>query len=387
MTSRNNLRDKLFLIGWSIIVASGDYLRENSGILFIVAVVLLVLSSAAEFFRSRNFIPISFTLLVLSYIVLSYAHLLPAGWTRYHDAAYIPQQSAGILSFGILLIACRRWWERVLSGAVPTRHLYFVLLLALGSLILINGLGASEDSGPRVFASLRNNAMTFLVIITFLAFAGKRWAAWAFVVLASMYILLGLYFLQTSVALLIAVICYLGVLAKLRVGRAISLVLVFTAVTAVLVGLNHPIETFRLDYNTGWRLRFWAHGIDLAVQTHGAGVGFGTEALMNLYPELERGRFIENEFSDDFMLIGSHSGFIDVLIRMGVLGFLFLLGVFVRSFPTARFSIPAENHAGFVFCLAFLTVFSNVALQSPLYSAGVAFALAYLWAQRSRATV
>jgi hypothetical protein len=165
------------------------------------------------------------------------------------------------------------------------------------------------------------------------------------------------------------------------------LVMVFAVVLATTLALltfdlRDYVQLYYADYNTGWRLIFWRDVFRSTELTHGLGVGFGTEALANVYPGMPRPIFFSHAADNpDFVMIGSHNAFTDTLLRCGLPGFTMLVWIFVSSARILRRQYSPA--VAISFCGAFLCAFVNVALQSPLYSAGIAFALGFCRAMQS----
>jgi O-antigen ligase len=153
-----------------------------------------------------------------------------------------------------------------------------------------------------------------------------------------------------------------------------------------IYGIQDPLRVFEIDPNTGWRLAWWKDAIEATVQNGGIGVGFGTESLRNDYGALlERDSYREE--GGTFLLVGTHSAFFDTLFRTGLVGvFLFLL-VLVRCIPTANIPPLARAHCCSIFAIMILCLHSNLGLQSPMYSIGIAVCIGFLQAERHKASV
>ena len=370
-------RDFAFFLAWAIIGGSGPALRILGGLPFVLAVGLLIYSGGRYYWHTNARIPLMFSLLALLYVFLSFFHVLPGAWTIYYEPRAIVNQSASVVTFGFMVIASWRWWDRVRLGRIPRSVLLCLLFLCF----VIAGLVQVVMDGGQFLSTLRNSTLAFFVIASYFLFRGK--------LIGHLFILLGLLasftgtasFLQIGLTFALLFSFYGMTLLKLPVGRIASAVFVILTLGVALYGLSDIRGVWEIDVNTAWRLAFWRDVFRSVEMTMGIGVGFGTEALANFYADLHRD-FLADVVSSrgvdiGFLLIGTHNGYSDTLFRMGIVGAVLLVAIFHGSRPAPDPVAPRSNHTGFIFVLAFLCTFTNVALQSPLYAAGVAFALGY----------
>ncbi|HSK42121.1 MAG TPA: hypothetical protein VK943_20315, partial [Arenibaculum sp.] len=161
--------------------------------------------------------------------------------------------------------------------------------------------------------------------------------------------------------------------------RPAVLLFIALCVAAVMVGLSQAEAIWPVDPNTGIRLIFWRDVLGALVDTNFVGIGFGREAIRTTYvleTLLEFGDLADPQF----IFIGTHSAFMDVLLRLGGVGGLLLVLYLASVFPSSRLPPRIRTHACIVYALVFLCCLVNVALQSPTYMFGIVFALGYLQA-------
>jgi hypothetical protein len=379
-------RDKAFLAGWLIVGGAGDALRAFGGAPFVLAFALLAYSGGTYYLRRDARLPLALSGFAFVYVLLSFLHVLPGGWTRFYERSIIINEAGSVVAFGIMLISAHRWWDRVRSGHVSA---FYVGALAIVSLFLEAlwevALGGGEGS---LLSTLRNGAVAFLVISAYYSFRGKLvWSLGILGLLVSLFINPTGY-LQTLLTFALFGGFYALKTLNIPAGRLASFGFIALALTLTVIGMSNPDTVFwNVDRNTGWRLMFWKDALECVGLTGGVGVGFGTEALTNFYPVVQREFFPDSKIETSFMLIGTHNGFMDTTLRLGVVGLVLLIATFLTCIPVRDRSASRSSAAGFAFCVAFLCAYLNVALQSPLYAVGISFSLGLARSLRATAEV
>jgi hypothetical protein len=356
-------RDKAFLAGWLIVGGAGDALRAFGGAPFVLAFALLAYSGGTYYLRRDARLPLALSGFAFVYVLLSFLHVLPGGWTRFYERSIIINEAGSVVAFGIMLISAHRWWDRVRSGHVSA---FYVGALAIVSLFLEAlwevALGGGEGS---LLSTLRNGAVAFLVISAYYSFRGKLvWSLGILGLLVSLFINPTGY-LQTLLTFALFGGFYALKTLNIPAGRLASFGFIALGPDAHRhrhVEPGYGVLERRPQYR--WRLMFWKDALECVGLTGGVGVGFGTEALTNFYPVVQREFFPDSKIETSFMLIGTHNGFMDTTLRLGV----GRAGAAHRDVPHLHpvrdRSASRSSAAGFAFCVAFLCAYLNVALQS-----------------------
>lgn len=376
--SIDEILDVAFFSGLVIVVAFGDHLRIFGGAFFLLALVMICASTRFSMTRKDQiWLPI-FVAVTVVYIFFSYLHLLPYGWTTYYNQDVIPNQSVSVLSFAFVVAASQRWWTRLSVGLVSSRKLVVLALTWVILGLFIDRLIGGSWTFERISATLRSGNLIYIFVLAFFAVRGSFLAWVSLLASAAFTILVGKY-LQTGLIYLIVIGLISLSFIRMHWGKGLVRAYITTLLALSTYGIFHAYQIWRLDFNTGWRMQFWHDVLQSTVLTGGFGVGFGTEALKDIYPGLANRVF--SETGESFLLIGTHSGFMDTLLRMGVFGLVPLAMIFWTSFPRISKVRHLTNLCAVAFVLAFTCTFTNVGLQSPLYMLGIAFCLGYVRAQ------
>ena len=377
--------------GWIFVVlvlgiaAIGESLKAYRLPALLPIVILAVVYARETVLRKQHLPLLAFTALGLVYVVLSYLHAFPTAWTRYHDTSVIPQQASFLAILLPMVAASQKWWEDSRFNHNRDAVLIAVVVVAfgLGSVVDLALLG---DTSFRASFTLRNHVFLGLLALSYLAFRPGKWRYTAILalLLVSAWCVAHNYFLQNTIVYL----TILGFLATTIVGipadRLILAAFLVLLATATIVGLQDPGRVFEIDANSGWRLAFWKDALEATAQTWGVGVGFGTESLRNEYSALlDRENYREE--GGDFLLVSTHSAFIDTLYRLGIVGFGLLVLILARCFPHRSTPVSARAQCCAMFAILVLCLHSNLGLQSPMYSLGVAICIGYLQSERRKA--
>lgn len=377
-------RDRSFGVAWIIVAALGDWLRLFGGAVFLLCFAAVAFSAGKDLLRPVARLPMIFSAFAVVIVGLSYLHILPAGWTRFYDRAAIANQAGSVIAFGVFLVASQRWWERVRLGYISDTTLIVISVFAITCWPVLDFIISGDFEIARVMGTLRNGTMAFFVIASYFSFRGRPVWTMSVVAVLLAVIVSGRYYSQTLLTFLLFFL-FLGTRwLRIPLGRQAVSIFVIILCGAALYGMTDPIAVWRLDANTGWRLFFWNDVLRSTSLTNGIGVGFGTEALSNYYAGADQAEFMaDTRIDESFLLVGTHNAMMDTLLRLGVVGLVLFLLVLWTSRPLRDASAGRNNHTAFAFCIAVICLFTNVAIQSPLYAIGVAFALGYVRSTRS----
>ena len=203
-------------------------------------------------------------------------------------------------------------------------------------------------------------------------------------VLVSVWCVAQDHFLQNTIVYLMLLGFLATTIVRIPADRVMLVMFILLLATATIIGIHDPGRVFEIDVNTGWRLAWWKDGLEASAQTWGVGVGYGTELLRNEYSALLQ-RESYREEGGNFLLVSTHSAFVDTLFRTGGLGLALLCIILVRCFPHRDMALPARAHCCAMFAILVLCLHSNLGLQSPMYSLGVAICIGYLQSARRKA--
>jgi hypothetical protein len=315
-------------------------------------------------------------------VFLSYVGLMPSGWSRFREAIYIPQQASFVVAFYPMVMAAERFWKYVLAHR--NRGLLLVGLAACGSLGGRLSLLAFSGPDPEIYevSASNNNEIFFYIAMFYGVYLSKSWLVRIIAILCLMGCLFATPFAQVMIVFVVAL-----VMAVSPLPRTTAAAFVATFLSIWIWGIFNVTAVWRADANSGVRLIFARDAFNSIVETNGVGVGFGTEAIRNIYPEFAHRHINWYNSYSSFMLTGPHNSFVGVSFRLGLLGGLIMIWLFVyRCFPgSAR--LPVSRFLSMIYSLLVITLFVNVSLESPTYSMAIAFMLALLLTARSAAAM
>lgn len=159
------------------------------------------------------------------------------------------------------------------------------------------------------------------------------------------------------------------------VSRIMVLSIGASIASSLLAGFIYNLFSLSVDSNSLWRLAYWADEMATLSASYGGGVGFGTSyaSLDFLGPAVYGGvggPFGGEEgftFLEKIFITGSHSSFVSISFRMGVVGIILFLSYLMDSYTSSlsrRIVVPAIP---FVFFSSMVIVAFNVGVESPSY--------------------
>jgi len=319
-----------------------------------------------------------FTGVGVLYVLLSYMNIFPDAWTRFFLTDWILRQSFFVVMFPFHVTSFRRFWARVIRcGCRDAVVNVSFIASAIGvTLFRLGGIGEYDvtfgDTSVVVYAIPNLMNATIVLMLSWCEIVYRfRTPKVRFVLLLLTLVAVLVTPSNTQTVLVSLAIIGLSMVPLPRFSLAVAyagLLMAFVfAVTLVPGSVTN-------DPNTWIRMAFWQDALSAFNQSLWIGVGFGKEAVINLYPGLRKAHYMV----DEFRLVGQsiHNSFLYVFYRMGLIGGLaFLYVVFVEFFPKSlsnKKSVRLMLIAHFicVFCL-----FVNVGLESPYFVVGICWAL------------
>lgn len=146
-------------------------------------------------------------------------------------------------------------------------------------------------------------------------------------------------------------------------------------------------NAFEFDLNTYWRLKSWHDNLVAVFNNYGFGVGFGVSYFPDTLDVYERAyslfsseRSFGNTATDFLFIRGQHSSFINIFFRLGVLGLLVFLFLYVLIFKCAK--LYHKDKAVLLSSALVVCGISNIAfhvgLESPPFLISVALSTGFL---------
>ena len=371
------LSDRFFLGGLFLVVFVGDHIQLLGAPGYALVIVIFVVAGFSELFTKDKIPVIGLTIWGLIYVFLSYNRIFPTAWTSHFDRGAVLQQASYLAGLLPIIAASQRFWRRAFRSVKRSSTAYAVVLVAFFLGCIVDFLLLKSGLLFRVRGTLKNDTALMLFVVSMLVVVRNNVTAHWLLLGSTFYVGIVRAYMQT-----LGVYAYVWMTRLLQrlvpvSPRVLLFSFVFLTLVMTVIGFRYVQNVWNIDPNTGWRLAFWHDSIAAVWQTHGVGVGFGTEAIRNFYPELMRDLF-RSDANDDFLLIGTHNAFSDVGFRLGLVGLGLFLIVIYQSVPSQEIKFGRAWHANFIFVMLFTCLYLNVALQSPTYSIGVAILLGYL---------
>ncbi|MFM2042066.1 MAG: hypothetical protein RLY86_642 [Pseudomonadota bacterium] len=384
-SSRLNIFDWAFFWVMTTVIVLGPVLKLGGiygfGLTVLVAAIYGILLNrqfSIDYFSL-------FTVVAVIYVGLSYFEVLPASWTLFYEPGVIPIQAAFVIGLVPLIAAFRRFFGRAFaSGSMP---FCCVVLVVLGltvspwleSMVAPDSILAQGRSAL-VLSNLVNSELAMLLAWAYLI----QVAGWRRLVIVTFIAVPILVFLvNRSMQINIALVMMFILLWRDHATLMFRFALVgFTA--ACVAGLTF-IDLGQLaleDPNTTVRALMWKDGLQTVVDTYGVGIGFGREVVQNSYALLNRDNLYDG---GDLMTGGIHNSYISMMMRTGLIGFIFFaLGFLHSAWPTDR-PVPERQTAYLAYLMAYISCWVNVAIESPLALIGVTMMLGFVQATRDKA--
>jgi hypothetical protein len=372
--------DAAFAIVVAVFVGSGPLVRIGGGAPFFLFVCVAAAYATAT--RSWRFEPalLALTSLGAIYVFLSYVGLMPSGWSRFREAIYIPQQASFVFAFYPMVMAAERFWKYLIAHR--NRGLLLVGLAACGSIVGRLSVLALSGADPTIYevSAANNNELFLYIAMLYGLYLSRSWMIRSIAILCLIGCLFATSFAQVMIVFPVALVMAVSPFPRITAAGFVA-----TLLSIWTWGIFNLAAVWHADANSGVRLLFARDAFESIVETNGIGVGFGTEAIRNIYPEFAHRHINWYNSYSQFMLTGLHNSFVGVPFRLGVIGgfimiWLFFWTCFPRSGP-----LPISRFLSMLYSLLVITLFVNVSLESPTYSMAVAFMLALLLIGRSAA--
>lgn len=323
--------------------------------------------------------------------VLSHYRVFPISWQVVFLNEAIARQLIPVISFFAVAWASKAYFrQRLLSGDVFAGDLAILFLSFVFApfIMLQQGVQYQDDdtasSVLAAYGSFCNNIMIGLFFVTGRLFCARGWsrvAAGAAILLVAVTTHFSQFRLVAAAALAILLgapprLAAVTVVAGLSLGYAVQ--------------MNHIPEALAESPNAGIRLAFISDVFSSLSDTHGMGIGYGTESVRWTYrfPGLPEFTFMPDPASLsrerllEVLSRGVHNSFAQATLRTGLLGACLLLGAFFAAFPPSNLTRAVKSHASIVFIIIFVACFVNPGLESPVQLVGIGFIYGYLLALR-----
>ena len=128
-----------------------------------------------------------------------------------------------------------------------------------------------------------------------------------------------------------------------------------------------------INNNTTWRLMFWAYELVVQLPSHlFFGIGFGTPIFDIHDPQtwfIHTNILFNNTKSFPYAL-GTHNFLIDILVRLGIIGLIPIIGIYLYIFKRIHSYRPTQLTKCCFFSFMFITAgaLCNVVVITPLYA-------------------
>lgn len=325
---------------------------------------------------------------------LSLFRVVPRSWQIYFMPEAVFRQLVPMVGFWAVAWASKAYFWRQIPTGEPffgTSTVLFLTMVVAPLVMLQQGLRYQGD-GPIhamlvLYGAFINNVMIANFFLLSRIFFTKDWRRYA-ALLVFIIIVATTSFLQFRIFAVVLFAVLLGAPA-----RWVAIGLVFVFVVTYAIGLGYVPEMVRLSPDSGLRLAFIRDALKSVMDTHGIGIGYGTESVRWVYhfPGLPTFRFLPDARNMSYgrmleaLSTGVHNSFVQALLRTGVLGFVLLVAAFFAAFPSRKLPKDTKRHATVSFVIIFMACFVNPALESPAQAVGVGLIYGYLITINARA--
>lgn len=326
--------------------------------------------------------------------ILSEYRLYPVSWEVHFMADAIARQQVPLFGFFAVAWASKAYFRRRLADADAFHFapVFIALSFALATAVMIQqNVGYQGDHSAFAVMALAgafvNNieiGLSFVLAALFTASGWRRYAALGMV--------LGIAAITHFIQFRVFALAIVAILFRIPARRLVIALVV--ALPLVYAGAMHFTPTLMIKHpNEALRLVFVQDALSSVVDTHGIGIGYGTESVRWVYrfPGLPPFTFLPDPQSMTHQRMlealsnGVENSLVEALLRTGIPGFLLLTLAIFAAFPPAGLPRSVENHAACLFAMMFLALFVNASLESPLAVVGQGFVYGYLLALRASA--
>lgn len=342
------------------------FARELQG----APIAFLILALLVPMLRWKpNFDIFSISIIILGviYVVLSYFDVPVRSWSPVREESYIIRQAHYAVLFPFYVIAMRVFLFRASKLQVNLVLPMVMLLILVWPLVILRSSNfyAGFQVAPYGFD---NFAMIFYIAVILLFFRNRIMFICACATLAI--------FSDASQNVLV---CAILIICRLAVsGRFVFIGAAMIPFVSVLM-IPFFLPLYAIDANTGVRIMFASDALTAIKDSLGLGVGFGTWGVSNFYSYTGGGFVKFTNAAQNIYTISVHNSLLGLSMRLG-LGILILYLAFVVVI-FRRMRVLDSIECKFVACLAvmlFMAIATNVAIESPTYSAGVALVFAII---------
>jgi hypothetical protein len=316
-----------------------------------------------------------FSAVSAAYVALSYYDIMPQAWTHVFDRSVIPQQAVGSLALPILIganICALREIARMSSAGRNRLIAAFVFLGTFATSWLLAGGNIDDESTFLGLLGLNTFFSSDLVLVILLGVLIFRSPP----IFAFMAVAFGAAIstnFQPTLVILMALPCRLGWIGR---GEALKAAMGILLVASIASGFANELQP--LDPNSSIRAAFWHDAIDGYGESHGIGIGYGTEVIRDLYTLAGEDRAIARETDGNFLLVGVHSSFFQTLFRLGTLGVVALIVLVWNLLPRKKDRLPPSPFECWLFLALVTDMAVNVALESINFMPGLVIGMSIL---------
>jgi hypothetical protein len=255
-------------------------------------------------------------------LVFSLQGIMPNAWTIYRDNSAAVRHFFPYIAIPIFIVCFGSLWRQlydfVCTNALP-------IALALFVLTRLSSLAAGRDMSQDLLLYAVSNANLPIVICLAI------WVSTSRSILSGAFRSVPFLLASTSSTNLIISLCVLSLRILPRKHFIVPLALLVSTSVGMLYAISAPAQIWSVDANAGVRAIMWRDALASTVQTNGLGVGFGTEYITNQFSDLLADWTLRSEYDVDRLFVSTHSGFFDVLLRLGIVGAALFVSLLLRG--------------------------------------------------------
>lgn len=311
-----------------------------------------------------------FFLYSLLILLASLAGIMPTAWTTLYDMSAAIRQWSWILLFPLLALAAVDSMSRSREFLERNALALAIVVFAMGRISLKLSDSPLDTENFLTLYGLKNENSLFICLAIAYIYSKKPH------LIRDVAILLVLLLLSGSAGSAATLI----VLLVIRLTKWPQLP--FAAILVSLLGLLvfapfNYVYLDSLDSNSGLRAILWRDAIAGIQGSLGLGVGFGTEAISDLYLGMRSRDFsIVTAGGDSIFYVGAHSLFYEIAFRQGVAGLcLFSLWFFHLSRRSQGLDLPIRREFFSLLTVFVVANLINVGMSTPSFMIGMIFCI------------
>lgn len=293
-----------------------DYDEYGLAVPIVATLIMIVVMKDIRLFAYL----IPFYVFSVAILALSIYDMMPDSWTRYRETYAAFRQWAWLPILTLSATSCY-YLIKINWKFISRKSLILAIaLFSLSRIIRYYTFGFPDMEMDFFIYGIDNeNSVIFALFSIYILYESRS---------KKISLLLGviLFILCSSATSRMAALLVISMLVTQH-QKAVVVATSAASIGFLLISQAFVLPLYQYDPNSSFRALIWRDSTAAIMDTYGIGVGYGTEYIRNDFRAIPADfkRYVA-ESAADRLFVGTHSSVYDVTMRVGVLGFILLLG-------------------------------------------------------------